>query len=104
MFKNIKKKIYRFNTLCTLILALAISTSALAEIIVEPDKNVEEPVVEGVKQVVQHFNTILTEELKVSLTRKGYYLCLRQSGKFSKKIKLPDEPESLRGTGICKDL
>jgi hypothetical protein len=86
MFKNIKKKIYRFNTLCTLILALAISTSALAEIIVEPDKNVEEPVVEGVKQVVQHFNTILTEELKVSLTQKvTIYVCTNQES-FQKKL------------------
>lgn len=86
MFKDIKKKIYRLSTLCSLILALAISTSALAEITVEPDKNVEETVVEGVKQVVQHFNTILREELKVSLTQKvTIYVCANQES-FQKKL------------------
>jgi len=86
MFKNIKRKIYKLNTLYTLILALAISTSAFAEIIVKPDKNVDETVVEGVKQVVQHFNTILSEELKVSLTQKiTIYVCANQES-FQKTL------------------
>ena len=86
MFKNIKKKIYRLSILCPLILVLAITTSVLAEIIVDPDKNVEESIVEGVKQVVQHFNTILNEELKVSLTQKvTVYVCANQES-FQKKL------------------
>ncbi len=79
MFEKTKRRIYRLTTLGTLILALAISTPALAEIIVKPEKDVEETVVEGVKQVVQHFNTILSEELKISLTQKvTIYVCANQ--------------------------
>lgn len=81
MFKNLKRQTFGLKILCALILALVISTPVLAEIIVEPDKNAEEAVVEGVKQVVQNFNTILSDELKVSLTRKvTIYVCANQEG------------------------
>jgi hypothetical protein len=86
MFEHITRGIHRFIPLVAIILALAISTPALSQIIVEPDKNVEETVAEGVKQVVKHFNTILSEELKVSVTQKvTIYVCANQES-FQKAL------------------
>lgn len=86
MFRTIKKEVYGIGILSILILALSVTTSALAEIIVEPDKNADEQVVEGVKQVVQHFNNIVSEELKVSLTQKvTIYACANQES-FQKAL------------------
>ncbi len=79
MLKGSKNKIRVLSILTALILAVALSASACAEIIVQPDKNADESTVEGVKQVVQHFNAILSDELKISLTEKvTIYVCANQ--------------------------